>query len=108
MAVNDSYTKSTDGLADTNDLIIDGSAAGTGAINITEVGGTGDCEVYREVDSANDGTWAVSVKMDSPTNTWHSQENDLLASQSQNTRLRIKNVSGGAIDVFAAGYEVDD
>lgn len=108
MAVNDSYTKATDGLADAGDLIIDGSGAGTGAINITELGATGDCDVYREVDTAGDGTWAVSETIESPTGTWHSQGNDLLVSQTQNVRLRINNTSGGGIDVYAAGYEVDD
>ena len=108
MAVNDSYAKSTDGLGDTNDLIIDGSGAGTGAVNITELGATGEMDVYREVDSAGDGSWAVSVKIDNIIGTWHSQGNNLLAAQSEDIRLRLNNVSGGSIDVFAAGYEVDD
>lgn len=108
MAINDSYTNEADGLADTNSLTVDGSGAGTSAVNITELGATGACEVYREVDSAGDGTWAVSVQIESTSAGWHSQGNDLLASQSQNTRLRVKNVSGGAIDAYVSGYEVDN
>lgn len=108
MAVNDAFTKSTDGVADAGELIVDGSGAGTGSVQITELGGTGACEVYREVDSAGDGSWAVSIQMDSTTGTWHSQLNELLCSQSQDTRLRLVNVSGGAIDLYATGYEVDD
>jgi len=108
MAVNDSYIKATDGLADGGDLIIDGSGAGTGAVNITELAATGDCSIKREVDTAGDGSWAVTVSIEDKTNTWHSQGNDLLCSQAQDTRLRINNTSGGTVDVFASGYEVDD
>ena len=108
MAVNDSYSNSADGLADTGTLIVDGSAAGTGAVEITELGGTGACEVYRETDPNADGTFEVSVLIDSPSGTWHSQLNQLLASQTQDIRLKITNVSGGTIDVFASGYEVSD
>lgn len=108
MAVNDAYTKATDGLADAGDLIVDGSNADTGAVNITEIGATGKVDVYREVDTANDGTWAASVTVDQLTGEFGSQGNDYLVSQSQNIRLRVNNNSGGTIDVFVAGYEVDD
>lgn len=108
MAVNDSYTKATDGLADAGDLIIDGSGSDTGALNITELGGGGSANVYREVDTADDGSWAVSVQVDTTSGTWHSQENEFIVSQTQNVRLRINNTSGGTADFFAVGYEVDD
>lgn len=108
MAVNDAFAKSTDGLADTNDLIVDGSGAGTGAVNITEMGGTGSCDIYRETDPTGSGTWDVSVQIDSPGGTYHSQGNKLLVSQSEAVRLRINNTSGGTVDVYAAGYEVDN
>jgi len=108
MTVNDSYTKASDGLADAGDLIIDASGADTGALNVTELGATGDCDVYREVDTAGDGSWAASVLIDTLAGTWHSQGNDFLASQTQDVRLRVNNASGGTIDVYVAGYEVDD
>lgn len=108
MAVNDAYAKATDALADQSELIIDGSGSGTGAINITELAGTGTTVVYREVDTANNGTWAVSSQIDNPAGTWHSQKNDLLVSQSQNVRIRLKNDSGSTIDIAVFGYEVDD
>lgn len=108
MAVNDSYTKPANGLADGGDLIVDGSGAGTGAVNVTEIGATGASDIYREVDVDGDGTYEVSIKMDAKTGEWQSQGNDLLASQSQDIRLRINNTSGGVIDVYTAGYEVDN
>lgn len=108
MAINDSYTKSVDGLAAGSDMIVDGSQAGTGALDITELGATGDCDIYREVDTAGDGTWASSVKIDGMTGEWHSQANQLLVSQSESVRLRINNTSGAALDVYASGYEVSD
>jgi hypothetical protein len=108
MAVNDAFGTSNDALGDTNSLIVDGSTTATGAVELTEAGADGDCKVYREVDTAGDGSWATSVLIDKPTGTWHTRENLLLVSQSQNVRFRIKNVSGGPIAVFAAGYEVDN
>jgi len=108
MAVNDSFASSTDGLADTNTLTLDGSGAGTNAANITELGGTGDCEIYRDMDPAGDSSWAVTVQIDSVSGEWHSQGNDLLISQSQGIRLRIKNVNSSSIDVYAGGFEVDN
>lgn len=108
MAVNDSFTESVDALADAGDLIVDGSEGGTGAINVTEFGATGAVDVYREVDPDGDGTFEVSVNIDTQSGNWHSQGNDLIASQSQNVRIRLNNTSGGTIDVYAAGYEVDD
>lgn len=108
MTVNDSFSTATDGLADGGDLIIDGSGAETGAVNITELAGSGACDIYREVDSAGDGSWAVSNLIDSKSGDWHSQGNNLRCSQSQASRLRISNTSGGTIDVQVAGYEVDD
>lgn len=108
MAVNDSYAKATDALADGSDLIVDGSGSDTGAINITEIGATAGVDVYREVDTANDGSWAASTKIDTASGQFHSQGNDFLVSQAQNIRLRINNTSGSTIDVYAAGYEVDN
>ena len=108
MAVNDSFAKAADDVSDAGDLIVDGSGAGTSAVLVTEMGATGDCDIYREVDTAGDGSWAVSVKIETLETTWHTQGNDLLCSVSKDIRLRISNVSGGSIDIYTSGYEVDD
>jgi len=108
MADGDPFVKSITGVSDANDFIIDGSSSSTGAIDLTELGGTGGCDVYREVDTAGDGTWATSVLIEQPSGAWHSQKDVLTISQSANVRLRVNNTSGSIQDFYAAGYEVDD
>jgi hypothetical protein len=108
MTVNDAYVESAQGVVDGGTLVIAGAAADTGAAVIGEIATTGAAEVTREVDPDGDGTFEVSVVIDSFSVGFHSQGNDLLVSQSQNTRLVVTNTSGGAIDAAAIGYEVDD
>lgn len=106
MAINDAYA-TTETLASGAELIIDGSSAETGAIDITELGGNGDAEVYRDLDPAEDGTWPETVQIDSGTGQWHSQTNLLTVSEAQPTRLRIVNTTGGSATYYAVGQEVD-
>ena len=108
MAVNDSFADANAGLADATDWIIDGSTSDTGAVNITELQGGADAEIYREFDPDGDGTFQIRLQLDAPTREWHSQGNDLLVSGSQNARLVVRNVSGGTADYAVAGYEVDN
>jgi hypothetical protein len=108
MAVNDSFADANTGLADATDWIIDGSSSGTGAVTITELQGGGDAEVYREFDPDGDGTFQVRLQVDAPIGSWHSQGNDLLVSTAQSVRLVVRNVSGGAADFSAVGFEVDN
>lgn len=108
MAVNDAFAKGQSGVSDTNSVTVDGSSTGTGAVNVTEIFASGDIEVYREIDTADDGSWATSARIDSSTGQTGSQANDYLCSQSQNIRIRVKNVNGNSIDIGLAGYEVDD
>jgi len=108
MARQDPITVSGTGIADGSDLIIDGSSASTGAIDVFEIFGSAACDVFREVDTDEDGTFEVSVVIETPTNNFHSQDNRLTVSQSQNSRIRITNTSGGAADYTAQGFEVPD
>jgi len=108
MAVNDSVAVSTAGLADAGTLVIDGSSTGTGAAVITELAGTVSGDVRRETDPDGDGTFEVATTIQSLGSGFHSQGNDLLVSQAQNTRLVIENTSGGPGDFAAVGYEVDN
>lgn len=108
MADGDPFTTSSTSVSDAGDVIVDGSGSSTGAIDITELGGTGDADIYREVDTAGDDTWATSVLIDQVTNQWHSQKNILVVSQAENVRLRINNTSGSAQDYYISGYEVSD
>jgi len=108
MAVNDSLATASQGVADGSDFTVDGSSTGTGAAQIVEMGGTAAGDVYREVDIDGDGTYEVSVKVGSFSGSWHSQDNTFRVSQSQNSRIRVNNTSGGGADYFAAGFEVDN
>lgn len=108
MAVNDTFHQTGDGVADSGDFIIDGSGAETGAAEVFEIGGTGAATIYKETDVDGDGSWSLSVEVDSISGTWHSQLNQLVVSQSNDHRLRIRNTSGGSADYYATGMEVDD
>lgn len=104
MAEGDPYKAQAD-LADSGELVIDGTNSGTGAIDVTELSGTGGANVYRDVD---DGSIAVSTLIDQPTGNWHSQKNILVVSQAANAELRIVNTSGGNASFSVTGYEVPD
>lgn len=108
MAQDDPYTHSSTGVANGGSFIIDGSNAGTGAIDLTELGGTAAANVYREVDTAGDGTWATSVLIEQPTNNWNSQKNVYTVSMAENVRIRVENTSGASADYYAVGFEVPD
>jgi len=108
MADGDPFVASSTGVADGGDFVIDGSSSSTGAIDLAELGGTDGADVYREVDTATDGTWATSVLIEQATGTWHSQKNVLTVSQSANVRLRVNNTSGNTADFYGTGYEVSD
>ena len=104
MAEGDPF-KAQANLGDSDELIIDGTDSSTGAIDVTELAGTGDANVYREVD---DGSIVVSTLIEQPTDDWHSQKNILVVSQAENTSIRIVNTSGGNADYLVTGYEVSD
>ena len=108
MAVNDVYSASAIDVADAGEFLIEGSGSGTGAAEVFELGGTGASTVYKEVDPDGDGTWEVSVQVDTFSTGFHSQDNELVVSDSKNQRLRIVNESGGTADFYAAGMEVND
>ena len=108
MAVNDAYHVNENDLADTGELIADGSTSDTNAAEVHELAGTGDAEIYRESDPDDNGTFEVSVLIDTVSGTWHSQLNQLTVSQSQNHRLRVVNTSGNPNDYYVTGMEVDD
>lgn len=108
MAINDSFEADATGVADSGEFIITGSGSETGAAEVFELGGSGAAEIYREVDIDSDGTWEVSVLIDSTTEQWHSQKNQLVVSQSKNVRIRVVNTSGQTANFFATGMEVDD
>lgn len=109
MAVNDVFLASANDLADAGDFIIDGSNSDTGAAEVTELGGTGTCKVFREVDVDGDGTWEITDQIENVGSApWYSQLNKLVVSQANDVRIRVTNDSGGTADFFAVGIEVND
>lgn len=109
MALNDAYIQTATAVADAGDFIIDPTAAGTGAAEVFELGGDAAAEIYREVDPDDDGTYEVSVLIDTlDPGPWHTQDNEFVVSSSENTRIRVNNISGGSGNYFAAGMEVSD
>lgn len=90
------------------DFLIEGNDSATGAAEVSELGGTGGAEIYKETDVDGDGSYEVSVMVDSFTGEWFSQQNGFIISAGERHRLRIRNTSGGTASYYATGMEVDD
>lgn len=108
MAVGDSYSATANSMASQGDFLVEGAGSATGAAEIGEIGGSGGADVYRQFDPDNDGTYEIEVQIDTFSGQWTSQQNGLVVSDAQGTRLRIRNTSGGAADYYAIGMEVQD
>lgn len=112
MALNDVFHKADSSVSSGGgELIVDGSSGDTGAAEVFEMGGDVDVEVYKETDPDGDGNFEVSVLIDTfaPTSGgWHSQDNGIVVSNSNNHRLRIVNTDGSAGQIYATGIEVSD
>jgi hypothetical protein len=116
MALNDRFTQSVDGLAASSDFTITATGTDTGVVELTEIAGTGDCNVFLEVDEGQDGTFNVSIQIGSPSNATYETAGDWRIQAPEHwvgndgttneTRIRVNNVSGGAIDATAIGFEV--
>jgi len=109
MAQGDRVVVASTGVADASSVTLDGSESSTNAVDVTELAGTGSADIYREVDTAGDDSWAASFLIDQVTGNWHSQKDILHASNTSSTedvRIRVENTSGGAADFMIFGYEV--
>lgn len=104
---NNPFSSAATGVADGGTVIADPSNASTGAIEISELGGTAAATVYKEIDVDGDGTYEASFVADTFSGSWHVQLRALKASTDENSRLKITNTSGGAADYFLDGIEVD-
>lgn len=108
MAVNDTFHETASDVADGGEFIIDASDSETGGVEVFELGGTNEAEVYRETDTDDDGNYDLSVLIDVASGEWHSQKNQLVVSESERHRIRVVNVSGESSDYYATGMEVND
>lgn len=107
MAINDTVVWDATDVDDGDDLVVDGDAAETGAAQVTEVAGTGEADIVRETDPAGDGSYDVSVTIDSKSDEWHTQLNEFRVSDDDDLRLRVVNKSGDSQSFMAIGFEVD-
>lgn len=110
MAINDAYHKAVPDVAPGGDLVVEGQDAETGAVEVFEIGGEPDVEVYRETDTTGGGTYDTSVLIDAFSGNFHSQKNQLVVSANSNHRLRIRAVASNdtAGAVYVTGMEVND
>lgn len=105
MAVNETHVRNGDGVGNGTSLIVDGGSSENGKVIVTEMGGTGGADIFRETDPQGDGSYSISVQMDNPSGSWHTQLNNLVVSSSEGVRIRITNTSGSAQDYYAVGKE---
>lgn len=108
MAINDVFSESEAGVASGGEFVVAGGPAETGAAEVFELAGTAASTVFRELDPAGDGSFGVSVEIDSFGGAFHSQKNQFVVSAGAPSRLRVVNDSGGSADYFAVGMEVSD
>ena len=108
MSLNDFFTKTSKGLSDGGKLVVDGSGSGTGGVEIHEVFASGGIELYKEVDTNDDGTYDLSVLIESQNDAFHSQENQIEISEGENVQITLVNIDGSTIDCGVNGIEVSD
>lgn len=108
MALNDFFKAQKKDVAVDGELVIDGSGSGTGGVEIHEMFTSGGVDVYKEVDTNDDGNFDLSVLIDSQSSAFHSQGNQIEISESENVRIRLVNNVSENIDVAVNGIEVSD
>jgi hypothetical protein len=107
MAQGDFFTKS--GVVSANgELVIDGSTAGTGAVELHTFATESGAAVTKEVDVDGDGTFEIQIELVASAGTLHSQKNKIEVSSTNDMRVRIVDTSGGLEGVHVTGIEVAD
>jgi hypothetical protein len=107
MAQGDFFTKSSV-LSSGGELIVDGSTAETGAVELHTFASEDAINVIKEIDTNGDGFFEISIGLVSPGGGIHSQKNKIEVSSSKDMRLRIVDTSGGTNGVHVTGIEVVD
>jgi hypothetical protein len=108
MGLNDFFRQSEQGLNSGGVLVIDGSGSETGAVEIHEVFASGPIEMRKEVDTNGDGSFNLSVVIESLDSPFHSQKNQIEVSQSKGVRVKIVNTDSSNIDCAVNGIEVSN
>lgn len=92
-----------DGIEDGESLVIDISGPGHSSTILKQYSGDAAAELYYEQDPDGDGTYEVSILMDSFTGPFHSEGNRTPLTERAHSRVRVKNVSGGAGNFTVSG-----
>jgi hypothetical protein len=107
MAQGDFFTKSAV-LSSGGELIVDGSTAETGAVELHTFASEDAINVFKEVDTGGDGSFDIAIGISSPSGGIHSQKNKIEVSSSKDMRLRIVETSADVNGVHVTGIEVAD
>lgn len=108
MAINDFFKTHAKDLAPGDQLIVDGSSSETGCVEIHEVFASSGVGIYKEVDTDNDGSFSLSILIESQTDSFHSQGNQVEVSGENSVRLRLVNTSNASADYVLNGIEVNN
>lgn len=100
------FEAESDELADSGDFDVDPADSTTGAFEVHNIAHGAACDVKLLVDPDDDGTYEVSVTLDSFSGEGVSQGNQIEVAAADNMLLRITNTSGGAADFVVTGREV--
>lgn len=102
----DLFVQTQAGVASNASMTVTGASSGRGAVEIHTVATTGAADVFEERDTTGDGTYDVSLLVETSGSAIHSQKNKIEVSDALNQRLRIENTSDSAIDIQVTGVEV--
>lgn len=108
MALNDFFKRGETGVSVDGEVIIDGSASGTGAVEIHEVFSSGGIDIFKQIDTTGNGTFDFSVRIESQVRALHSQKNQIEVSVDEDVRIKIVNIANEKIDCGVNGIEVSD
>jgi hypothetical protein len=99
------FTKS-DTVPANGELIIDGSTAETGSVELHTFATEGPATVFKDVDIDGDGTFEIQVEVTAQGSAFHSQKNKIEVSSTDNARIRIVDTSGDGQGIHVTGIEV--
>jgi hypothetical protein len=108
MALNDFFKRGVTDVSVDGEVIIDASTSGTGAVEIHEVFASGGINIIKEIDTTGDGTFDVSVRIESQDRPLHSQKNQIEVSADEDVRIKVVNIANEKIDFGVNGIEVSD
>lgn len=93
------------GIADGESLVVDLSASGVSSAVLHQYSGDAAAEIYFEADPDGDGTYEISILVDSFGGQFHSEGNATRLSEPSLERVRIENTSGGTGQFVVTGRQ---